>query len=75
MRTLIAIPFILTLAACAHDVPPQIIEKTRVVDTGCEWTKPIYVSKADVLTDDTAKEILAHNKSGSARCGWKPKGQ
>lgn len=75
MRIFIAFPFILTLAACAHDVPPQVIEKTRTVDTGCEWTKPIYVSKSDVLTDETAKEILAHNKAGAARCGWKPKGQ
>ena len=62
----------LTLAACAHDAPPQVIEKVRTVDTGCEWTKPIYVSKADVLTDETAKDILAHNKAGAARCGWKP---
>ena len=72
MRTLIVIPFILTLAACAHDTPPQVIEKVRVVDTACEWTRPIYISRSDVLTDDTAKQIKTHNEAGAARCGWKP---
>ncbi|WP_231927758.1 hypothetical protein [Caballeronia cordobensis] len=46
--------------------------KTRFVDTGCDWTKPIYVSENDVLSDETARAILAHNKAGAAQCGWKP---
>jgi hypothetical protein len=46
--------------------------KTRFVDTACDWTKPIYVSKGDVLTDETAKAILAHNLAGAKQCGWKP---
>lgn len=75
MRILIALPFLLTLAACATTQPPEPRVVTRTVDTGCEWAKPIFVSKADVLTDDTAKAILAHNKAGAARCGWKPKAQ
>ncbi|MDE4917790.1 hypothetical protein ACUXAV_005134 [Cupriavidus metallidurans] len=47
--------------------------QTRTVDTACDWTKPIYVDVADVLTDDTAKSILAHNRAGAKVCGWKPK--
>jgi hypothetical protein len=49
------------------------VVKTRTVDTACDWTKAIYVDKADVLTDDTAKAILAHNRAGAKVCGWKPK--
>lgn len=51
-----------------------MVVQTRVVDTACDWTHPIYVDKADVLSDDTAKAILAHNRSGAKVCGWKPKG-
>lgn len=66
------------LTACAVTGPetepePQIVTRTRTVDTGCDWTKPIYVSKADVLTDATAAAILAHNLAGAKQCGWKPK--
>jgi hypothetical protein len=53
---------------------PLVQVKTRVVDTGCDWTKPIYVSPGDVLTDGTAKAILAHNQNGVVKCGWKPTG-
>jgi hypothetical protein len=51
---------------------PLVQVKTRFVDTGCDWTKPIYVSATDVLSDETAKAILAHNRAGTAQCGWKP---
>lgn len=52
---------------------PQIVVRTVVKDTGCDWTKPLYVDKADVLSDATAKAILAHNETGAKKCGWKPK--
>jgi len=51
---------------------PLVQVKTRFIDTGCDWTKPIYVSKGDVLTNETADEILAHNKMGAVKCGWRP---
>jgi hypothetical protein len=51
-------------------IEPQVITNTRIVDTGCNWLKPIYVSKADVLTEGTAQQILAHNQTGAQRCGW-----
>lgn len=41
---------------------------TEVVDAGCYWTAPIYVSQADDLTDDTARQILAHNETWARRC-------
>lgn len=36
----------------------------------CDWVKPIYVSNDDVLTDGTAKQILTHDETGKAICGW-----
>lgn len=61
------------LAACtAVPLPPPIVMPPRVVDTGCNWTAAIYIDPADVLTKETAASILAHDKAGAVRCGWKP---
>lgn len=49
----------------------QIVYKTRVVNTTCQDTKIISVSRDDRMTDQTWKEILAHNKAWMARCGKK----
>ena len=38
----------------------------------CDWAKPIQPSKADVLTPDTKRQILAHNQAGAKLCGWRP---
>ncbi|WP_186039146.1 hypothetical protein [Burkholderia gladioli] len=64
----------LTLAACSTAPTPavQVETRTKVIDTGCAWTKPIYLNKADVLAPETADSILAHNRAGAERCGWKP---
>lgn len=71
-----ALPAIL-LTACATSGPatepePQVITRTRVIDTGCQTFKPVYVSNADVLTKVTADGILANNVAGERQCGWKP---
>lgn len=67
------------LASCATTGPaaepaPKVVVQTRIVDTGCDWTKPILVDKTlDILTDGTADQIRAHNETGAKKCGWKPK--
>lgn len=68
------LPGLLTtlLSACAT-TGPATEPQTRIIDTGCDWTRPIYISKQDIMTDGTADAILAHNLTGAARCGWKPK--
>lgn len=38
----------------------------------CAAFRPVYVSRADALTDGTAEQILAHNRTGATLCGWKP---
>lgn len=68
------------LTACATTGPatdpePKVVTHTRVIDTGCQAFKPVYISKADVLTRETADSILANNLAGEQRCGWRPKGR
>ena len=36
----------------------------------CYWAEPIRLSRADVLTDETLKQIVAHNEIGARLCGW-----
>lgn len=36
----------------------------------CGPWRPILVSRGDVLTDGTARQLLAHNEAGRALCGW-----
>lgn len=62
------------LAGCqSYPTPtPEVVTKTRVVDTACNWVKPIYPSKTDVLSDSTAAAILAHDQAGAKNCNWKP---
>ena len=70
---LLSLPFlILALISCT--IPGQGTKPPApvVVSTGCEWTSPIYVSKVDVLTKETADAILSHNLTGAKICGWKP---
>ncbi|NYT44612.1 hypothetical protein H0A64_07200 [Alcaligenaceae bacterium] len=40
----------------------------EIVDLGCFWTAPIRVADADILTDGTAKQMLAHNQAWNEHC-------
>lgn len=65
--------FALTLlAGCSASSPcvPQIVTQTRTVDSACDWDQAIYISRDDVLSDATARQILAHNAAGAQVCGW-----
>lgn len=74
-RTGPSLSLIALLAGCAAPAcppPPEPVTKTRIVDTACDWVKPIYLDKSDVLSDATAKAILAHDQAGEKACNWKP---
>jgi hypothetical protein len=49
------------LTGCARNGP--------VTDACGPW-RAIYVAKADTLTEDTARALLAHNRTGRELCGW-----
>jgi hypothetical protein len=36
----------------------------------CGPWRPVLVSRADVLSDGTARQVLAHNETGRQLCGW-----
>lgn len=38
----------------------------------CAAFIPVYIAKADQLTDGTARQILQNNRTGKELCGWKP---
>ncbi|MDM2987178.1 hypothetical protein OGY61_15100 [Citrobacter sp. CK196] len=54
------------IASCATTGPAPVV----VVDTACDWVKPIYATSHDwdVLDGDTKKDILAHNKAVQFNC-------
>lgn len=64
------LPCLMLTACCTTS---GVVTETRIVDTGCDWTAPLYVSKDDVLTEETARAVLAHNRAGARICGWKPR--
>lgn len=59
------LPLILLLAGCATTAG-RVIEPDR-----CAGWAPIYPSRADVLTDSTARQILAHDEFGARMGCWK----
>lgn len=62
MRRMIALAALpILLASCAGNGP--------VTDPCGPW-RAIYVGKSDVLTDETARALLAHNRTGRELCGW-----
>ena len=53
------------IASCAKTSPAPV-----VIDTGCLWTRIIYLTNhdIDILDRLTKKDILAHNKAWQAIC-------
>lgn len=61
MRTLTLLALLILLASCAGGGGPA---------TDCAAWRPISVSRADVLTDGTARQVLAHNETGRRIGCW-----
>lgn len=40
---------------------------------GCDWTRSILVSRDDALTEGTASQILAYNRTRERLCGGEEK--
>ncbi|ELP25072.1 hypothetical protein F385_841 [Pantoea agglomerans 299R] len=64
IRTLIASLMLMCLNGCGNS------GSGRVIDTGCEWASPIYVSDhdIDVMSGQTQRAILAHNETWKLNC-------
>lgn len=57
MRTLRLLALTIPLASCS-------------AAAGCETWRPIVIRSDDRVSDDTARQILAHNLTGRRLCGW-----
>lgn len=63
LKMLSAVILVVLLSGCAGD--------GRGIDAACALFRPIYVSRADQLTEGTAVQLEVHNEAGAAACGWK----
>ena len=63
-RILTACLMLLCLSGCGNGGGDSVI------DTGCEWVHPIYVSDhdIDVMSSSTQREILEHNETWERNC-------
>lgn len=61
MMPLLLLVVLTAVAGCGDRLP--------VVAGGCDWTRTIWLDRADVLTDDTADQVLAHNLTRERICG------
>lgn len=43
------------------------LAESGVVD-GCSWVRPVYLSTEDVLTDETARQVLVLNETWEKVC-------
>ncbi len=48
----------------------------RVIDTGCDWVSPIYISDhdIDIMSAPTQRQILTHNETWYRNCADNHKG-
>ncbi len=73
---------LLVLTACAQNgvsnngqpvrVEEVVKARTVLIDTACDWVRPIFISKSDTLTIETARSILVHNETWEAQCKKQP---
>lgn len=65
LRLLAVLTLLLPLAGCKSGCVTK--------PDPCAGWEPIYPSRSDVLTDGTARQILAHDEHGKAIGCWKPR--
>lgn len=58
----------LILLALALPIVSACATSGVAIDSGCEWAKPIWLSKADSLTEPTETAILEHNETWERVC-------
>lgn len=57
----------LAIAGCATTPQtPQTVTVAKIVDTACDWVKPITASASDTL--ETKRQILAHDLALAKNC-------
>jgi len=60
LNQLVLLAMMLSLTSCA----------TTQSNSFCSIANPIYISKNDKLTPNTAQQIYNHDVTGTVLCGW-----
>lgn len=60
--TALSLALMIPLLSCARSGPDP--------PTACATWRPILIGQEDVLSRETAEQILAHNLTGRRLCGW-----
>lgn len=71
---MLVLPVLLLMSCGTNGVGISKPPVVKVIDTACSWTNYIYISKDDVLTDGTARQILAYNETRQENCDGKGTG-
>lgn len=60
------------VTGCAAQQTPTRAQKQIAASAPefCTTAMPIYINDKDVISDDTARQILQHNKTGRKLCKW-----
>ena len=54
----------ISTSGCLHTSATEEVK----VSTECAWTQTLTLSREDVLTDETKREIIAHNELRAQNC-------
>ncbi|WP_428945284.1 hypothetical protein ACQK5W_04185 [Pantoea sp. FN060301] len=54
------------ISSCATNGPAKPV----VIDTACDWVKPVYLTPGDIQVMDmqTKRDVLAHNETWQKNC-------
>ena len=65
----LAVLIVLCVQGCSAGLSslPSAESGVPVVD-GCSWVRPVYLSTEDVLTDETARQVLVLNETWERVC-------
>ena len=63
----LAVLIALCVSGCSAGLSNYQEQQSGVVD-GCSWVRPVYLSTEDVLTDETARQVLVLNETWEMVC-------
>ena len=63
----LAVLIALCVSGCSAGLSNLTSAESGAVD-GCSWVRPVYLSTEDVLTDETARQVLVLNETWERVC-------
>lgn len=58
----------LSLTSCVTNGSGTDPVHVVIKDSTCDWVRPVLISRDDVLTEGTARQILIHNETWERLC-------